>query len=235
MTETPLHQVAHTVTQATTVSTWLNHWSLLHADWDALLRTNFIGIDGTLLQVVLRAFGMKVARSSADLVLPIAIDEVLASEDRIALVGAAPGVAAKAAARLAPREVLAIDGYAELAELRANPQPLVDFDPRHVIVGLGAGLQEQVACELSQVLPRASVSTAGGWIDQFAAKQQYFPPWVHRLRLGWAWRIVKEPRRLLGRYTVEAVVFLVKAPSLAARLRALPRSSTGFRPTAITQ
>ena len=41
---------------------------------------------------------------------------------------------------------------------------------------------------------------------------------MHRWRLGWAWRIAHEPRRLLGRYTVEAVDFLALAPRLVARL-----------------
>lgn len=75
------------------VVTWLNHWSLLHADWPALSRMRLIGFDGTLLQMVLHHHGHRVGRSSADLVLPIVLDEVLAPDDRVALIGAAPGVA----------------------------------------------------------------------------------------------------------------------------------------------
>ena len=36
-------------------TSWLNHWSLLHADFGALARMNTIGFDGTFLQMRLRA------------------------------------------------------------------------------------------------------------------------------------------------------------------------------------
>ena len=38
-------------------TTWLNHWSLLHADFRALARMHTVGFDGTLLQMRLRAAG----------------------------------------------------------------------------------------------------------------------------------------------------------------------------------
>lgn len=200
------------------VTTWLNHWSLLHADWDSLAAVNRIGIDGTLLQMVLARRGATVNRSSADLVLPVVFSEVLPPQAPIAIIGAAPGVAKKVAERLAPRTVLAVNGYEELRDLRANPQALIDLNPALVILGLGAGLQDEVAKEISALLPQAAVCTAGGWIDQFAKKETYFPAWVHRFRLGWAWRIANEPRRLIGRYTTEAAVFLWQSKTLATRL-----------------
>ena len=35
-------------------TSWLNHWSLLHADFPALSRMSTIGFDGTFLQMRLR-------------------------------------------------------------------------------------------------------------------------------------------------------------------------------------
>ncbi len=64
--------------------------------------------------------------------------------------------------------------------------------------------------------------TAGGWIDQYArAADDYFPDWVHAARLGWAWRIAHEPKRLTKRYTVEALDFVAHAPELISRLEAM--------------
>lgn len=211
------HEIARMVLVEGRATTWLNHWSLLHADFDQLRKMDAVGVDGTLLQMTLGRMGHPVVRSSADLVLPHVFNQMEARA-RVALIGAAPGVAERAAARLSAFEVMAVDGYAGLAGLRRSHARLVDFDPRLVVVGLGAGLQELVAAKARDWLPRASVCTAGGWIDQFAASDQYFPDWVHRWRLGWAWRIAHEPRRLLGRYTVEAVDFLALAPRLVARL-----------------
>lgn len=204
------------------VVTWLNHWSLLHADLFALSRMGLIGFDGSLLQLVLGRHGHSVGRSSADLVLPIVLKEMLAPDDRVALIGAAPGVAASAAAhRFGDRPVIAFDGYDELRALQDDPSRLIDFDPRLVVVGLGAGLQERVALQVHEWLPNAAVTTAGGWIDQLNKDEQYFPDWVHRLRLGWAWRIIHEPRRLLGRYTIEAAQFMAASRVLVNQLEGI--------------
>lgn len=204
------------------VTTWLNHWSLLHADWKALSKMGLVGFDGTLLQMVLRLNGINVRRSSGDLVIPVILSEVLPPDAKVALIGAVPGVAQKVADLFAPRPILAFNGYDELAELRKDPSPLIDFDPALVVLGLGAALQEQVAAEFAPLLPQAAIATCGGWLDQYAiAKGKYFPQWVYRCRLGWAVRIMREPRRLLARYTIEAVVFLLLVPPLMRRLRRL--------------
>ena len=202
-------------------TTWLNHWSLLHADFRALARMHTVGFDGTLLQMRLRAAGHEVARTSADLVLPH-VFERLEDGTRITLIGAVPEAGEAAAARLSRFDVQVIDGYEGLRRLKADPSVLTAFDPRLVIVGLGAGLQEVVASFVLDLLPEASVCTAGGWIDQYArAADDYFPNWVHAARLGWAWRIAHEPKRLTKRYTVEALDFVAHAPELILRLEAM--------------
>ncbi|WIM73054.1 WecB/TagA/CpsF family glycosyltransferase [Corynebacterium suedekumii] len=85
----------------------------------------------------------------------------------------------------------------------------MQFAPDVIVLGLGAGLQDELAVELHEILPGAVICTAGGWIDQFARREQYFPAWVHSLRLGWLWRIIHEPRRLTHRYTLDAVAILL--------------------------
>ena len=186
-------------------TTWLNHWSLLHADFRALARMHTVGFDGTLLQMRLRAAGHEVARTSADLVLPH-VFERLEDGTRITLIGAVPEAGAAAAERLHRFDV-------RQDEVRGGAG---------VIVGLGAGLQEVVASVALGLVPEASVCTAGGWIDQYArAADDYFPNWVHAARLGWAWRIAHEPKRLTKRYTVEALDFVAHAPELISRLDAM--------------
>ena len=202
-------------------TTWLNHWSLLHADFRALARMDTVGFDGTLLQMRLRAAGYEVSRTSADLVLPHVFSR-LEEGARVTLVGAVPEAGQAAAERLERFDVQVIDGYDGLRRFKANPRLLADFDPRLVIVGLGAGLQEVVASVALGLVPEASVCTGGGWIDQYArAADDYFPDWVHAARLGWAWRIAHEPKRLTKRYTVEALDFVAHAPELVSRLEAM--------------
>ncbi|GAB2501480.1 UDP-Gal:alpha-D-GlcNAc-diphosphoundecaprenol beta-1,4-galactosyltransferase [Corynebacterium atrinae] len=214
--------MAHRVARPGTVATWLNHWSIQHADWGALSQVSCIGIDGTLLQLLMRRAGYDLGRTSADLVLPILFRDVLPADSAIALIGAAPGVAAKAAARLGTRHrVRAWDGYEQLSSLRFNPEELEEFSPDVIVLGLGAGLQDEVAVEFHRRFPEAVICTSGGWIDQFSRKEQYFPAWVHKFRLGWLWRILHEPRRLLRRYTIDAVSILLKQREYVGRLQAL--------------
>lgn len=203
--------MAHRVARPGTVATWLNHWSIQHADWTALRQVSCIGIDGTLLQLLMRRAGYDLGRTSADLVLPILFRDVLPANSAIALIGAAPGVAQKAAARLGSHHrVRAWDGYGQLSALRPDPYELQEFAPDVIVLGLGAGLQDEVAVEFHAHFPAAVICTSGGWIDQFSRKEQYFPAWVHRFRLGWLWRILHEPRRLLRRYTIDAVTIVLK-------------------------
>lgn len=190
--------------QGGVTATWLNHYSARNADWDALRHVDFIGIDGTLLQILLARSGVKIGRTSADLALPEFLRRESMSRASVALIGGMSGVAEKAGSRLAQDLVFVSDGFEGLTMLRENPAKLVGANPQIVLVGVGAGLQDRVAVEISRWLPNSSVFTVGGWLDQLAAKPQYFPPIVHRMRLGWLWRLLHEPKRLIRRYTVDA-------------------------------
>lgn len=209
-------------------ATWLNHVSIMSADWDALRKFDYIGVDGTLLQLLLRASGIQVKRTSADLTLPALLEFSRANGRRIGFVGAKAGVAALAARRFVGVNFVA-DGYAELATIRTNPSQLrtaVDV----VVLGLGARLQDQVATQLATSMPHAAIVTAGGWIDQMAKSADYFPAWIHKMRLGWLWRLAHEPRRLLKRYTILAVLAIRNRRLLVDRIAALGlhESELGF-------
>lgn len=196
--------------------TWLNHWSALQADWLAVARTDFVGIDGTFLQLLLSWSGIRIGRSSADLTIPLYLE--LRPDARLALIGGRAGVADKAAEKLSG-VVFTSDGYDQLKALRADARALLSASPDVIILGLGAGLQDTVGAELREVFPDAVIFTAGGWLDQLSQRAQYFPPLVHSLRLGWLWRIVHEPRRLTRRYTIDAASALLKRRSIIHRIR----------------
>lgn len=221
-------ELAKAMVKPGTVVTWLNHWSIQHADWDALAETTSIGFDGTLLQIVLNRNGYSIGRTSADLVLPVLFQNVLEAGKNIVLIGAAPGVAERAAQRITGHTVHAFNGFDDLAEIRDNPRHIGITAPDVIILGLGAPLQDEVAIEMHQAFPNAIICTAGGWIDQFAKNEQYFPPWMHRFRLGWAWRIAHEPRRLLRRYTIDAVAFVIHHRRYLAKLAELQRNATRY-------
>lgn len=227
-------RVAHEIERQTrhggVTVTWLNHWSAMHTDWPALEGMAFVGVDGTLLQLLLRRSGLSVDRSSADMVIPLYLR--LRPNARVALVGGKPGVADDAAERL-DGVVFTADGYSGLTGLIDQESALVRAAPDVIVLGLGTGLQDRVAAELHHMLPAAVIFTAGGWIDQLSKREQYFPPIVHHLRIGWLWRIAHEPRRLIGRYTVDAVAAVLRRRATVRRLRAattgMARDGLGFQ------
>jgi len=70
--------------------------------------------------------------------------------------------------------------------------------PGLLFVGLGCPKQERWMAEhRGQV--RAVMLGVGAAFDLYAGRVAEAPPWISRLGLEWAYRLAREPRRLLGR------------------------------------
>jgi exopolysaccharide biosynthesis WecB/TagA/CpsF family protein len=183
--------------------TWLNHHSALRALQAGVPLEEFdhLGLDGIFLCRLVRSTA---PRTSADLLLPVLLER--SRSLRIALVGSTPDVLAAVTAKVegeyGHRVVLARDGYAGLPEPAVLRRDLQQAGAELVVVGLGAPAQDLYALELRT--PGMLVLTCGGWLDQFCAVS-YYPSWAYPLRLNWLVRLVREPRRLWRRYSVEAL------------------------------
>lgn len=146
-----------------------------------------------------------------------------ARRHRIYVVGAADGVARRAAdafAGLAPQHsyVGARDGYfaddgAVAAEVLASGADLV-------LVGMGSPRQELWAARHIAVPGGASALCVGGLLDFTAGVKPRAPVLIRRLRLEWVFRLLLEPRRMWRRYIVGNVVFIGRL--CAARFRRRP-------------
>lgn len=185
------------------VVTWLNHYSAMQSMEDGVPLEQFdcLGLDGILL---CRLVDADVPRTSADLVLPVVLEHP--GPLRIALIGSTAqtlaGVAAKIEADHGHQVVLVRDGYDGLPEPADLRRQLQRARVQVAVVGLGAPLQDRYALALRS--PGMLVATCGGWLDQFAAGS-YYPSWAYPLRLNWLVRLVREPRRLWRRYSVDAL------------------------------
>lgn len=197
--------------------TWLNHFSLQLADFKSLECLDLIAIDGTALQIFLRLSGRYVSRTSADLLVPSL--KQMNSSASFCVIGGSEFSNEKCAERLGAS--YRSNGFDSLVDLLDDPREYSNSSPTYTLVGLGTPLQDQVLARLRQVHPTGSILTCGGWIDQYSASQQYFPPIIHALRLGWLLRIVREPRRLIRRYSIDALNFLVRGNRLVSRLNRL--------------
>lgn len=134
---------------------------------------------------------------------------------KVALVGAAPGIAERAAERLAgyapQHEIIAAsDGFFD----RDDPSDLLErlelMRPDIVLVGMGVPLQERfIADHLDERHGRLLIGV-GALFDFMAGHARRAPVAWRKARLEWAWRLAEEPKRLWQRYVLGNPLFLLE-------------------------
>lgn len=78
---------------------------------------------------------------------------------------------------------------------------LEEIRPRHVIVTIGGGKQEQLGLFLRRRLQYVpSIHCIGAAIAFLSGDQVQIPVWADRYYLGWLFRSISEPKRYLPRY-----------------------------------
>lgn len=77
-----------------------------------------------------------------------------------------------------------------------------------VWIGLGTPKQEKFALTLTKYCKVDYIITVGAVFDFFTGNLSYAPLWIRNLGLEWLYRLIKEPRRLFGRYIVIIPAFI---------------------------
>ena len=73
--------------------------------------------------------------------------------------------------------------------------------PRHVVMGIGGGVQERVGFYLKRNLSYLpAIHCIGAAIAFLTGEQVSIPVWVDYLGLGWLWRSLSNPRLFVPRY-----------------------------------
>ncbi len=147
------------------------------------------------------------------------VPRILASAGKplkVFLLGAAPGVAEQAAARIMSQwpNVQVVGAYSppigfeqDAAENDRIFELVGRVAPDLVIVGLGAPKQELWAHKHQHAIQAKVVICAGATIDFLAGHRRRSPVWMRRVGLEWLHRLVSEPRRLASRYARDAWIF----------------------------
>ncbi len=192
-----------------------------------LLEADLVVADGFPIVWLSRWMGMglKERVTGSDLT-PMLADLSAREGFRLFLLGGAPGVPEKAAAKLAERapgvriagcysppkaDLLDMDHADILARLE-------DAGPDIVLVAFGAPKQEKW---VHMHMDRWNVPVAmgiGGSLDFLAGAQKRAPRLFQKLALEWLWRMLSDPRRLVGRYS-RNFVFLARTLIRLARAR----------------
>ncbi len=135
---------------------------------------------------------------------------------RVYLLGAAEGVAARAAVRIEARwpgvKVVGCDsptpGFEKKPEENdAILERIAIADCDVLVVGLGAPKQELWVHAHRGRIAAPAVLCVGATIDFLAGEKARAPVWMQRVGLEWMHRLASEPRRLARRYLRDAVRF----------------------------
>src|SRR5215207_9107227 len=188
----------------------------------AYRRARFVTADGFPIVVLSRLLGTRIERTTgADLVEPIC-NEARKKRLPVFFLGSTEPTLAISARRLSERfQGLKVAGC-------FSPGP--NFDPysgeadhaiesirtsgaRLCFVALGAPRQELFAARCLDELDGTGVLCIGAALDFIAGTQSRAPSFARRTGLEWAWRMLREPRRLGPRY----VRCMTVVPRLVAR------------------
>ncbi len=137
-------------------------------------------------------------------------------ELKVYLLGAAPGVAERAADKIHAHwpQVQVVGVYSppmgfekDSNECDAICERIASLDVELLVLGLGAPKQELWVYQFASHLPVKVALCVGATIDFLAGEKPRAPMWMRKFGLEWLHRMASEPRRLAGRYFHDAIEF----------------------------
>lgn len=138
-----------------------------------------------------------------------------AHDQRLFLLGGRPGIAERAAARLAadhPRHRIVglRHGYFPSSDTGKVVEDIRASGATVLLVALGNPAQELwIRAHLAATGVKAAFGV-GALLDFLAGEAVRAPALLRNLRLEWAWRLLLEPRRLFRRYVLGNPLFLAR-------------------------
>jgi N-acetylglucosaminyldiphosphoundecaprenol N-acetyl-beta-D-mannosaminyltransferase len=171
--------------------------------------------DGMPVVLASRLFGKPLPErvAGSDLVPALFAAVTPANPLRVFLLGAAPGVAVRAARAIEQcyPGVLPVGclsppfGFEnDAAENEIILRAVAEAQPHVLIVGLGAPKQELWVYRHAHLLKVNVALCVGATIDFLAGEKARAPRWMQQSGLEWLHRLATEPRRLAGRYAQNA-------------------------------
>jgi len=135
---------------------------------------------------------------------------------RVYLLGAAPGVAERAARNIEARwpAVAIVGTYSpplgferDEKENQAIIERVNAARADVLVIGLGAPKQELWIAAHHEKLNAKTALCIGATIDFLAGEKKRAPRWMQQFGVEWLHRMLSEPKRLLKRYARDAVIF----------------------------
>ncbi|TMB62583.1 MAG: WecB/TagA/CpsF family glycosyltransferase [Chloroflexi bacterium] len=177
--------------------------------------------DGTGVAVASSLLGSAIPRVPGRLLVDALVPLLAERGATLFLLGAAPGVAERAAETLRRRvpDVRIAGSYAGSADDHGDTASRVRAAaPSVVLVAFGMPKQEQWIARNLDALPSVRLAIGvGGVFDQLAGVRKVPPALVHRLGLEWLWRLIREPWRWRRQRVLPLFVALVLRKRMTGR------------------
>jgi exopolysaccharide biosynthesis WecB/TagA/CpsF family protein len=203
---------------------FLNPYSylLLRTQPHLLKNVGRVGIDGQLLVKILSLlWRKKIDRVSFDMTsfAPVVFEHAQRFQERVYIIGSTSENVQRAIDVLCnfyPKLIVcgSRNGYFSDDDDRVSTfLEIIDSKADVLICGMGTPHQERFLCDLFRLGWRGASYTCGGFLHQTATRGvAYYPAWVNKYHLRWAYRILDEPK-LVKRYFFQyplAIFFVVK-------------------------
>jgi N-acetylglucosaminyldiphosphoundecaprenol N-acetyl-beta-D-mannosaminyltransferase len=179
--------------------------------------------DGSGVVAASRLLGDPLPRVPGRLLVDALVPHLAQRRSPIFFLGAAPGVAERAAAELRRRArglvVAGVHaGSAEPEDDAVSVARIRDSGARVLFVAYGMPKQERWIARNLAVLPAVRLAIGvGGVFDQLAGVQKVPPAIFHAVGLEWLWRLVREPRRWRRQRVLPVFALLVLRRRLLGR------------------
>ena len=80
-------------------------------------------------------------------------------------------------------------------------------EPDILHVSIPTPMQQKWVWQVADRLNVPVIITGGSYLDHLAERVYWYPGWVNRMRLGWAYRLTREPGRLWKRYSLDLMSY----------------------------
>jgi N-acetylglucosaminyldiphosphoundecaprenol N-acetyl-beta-D-mannosaminyltransferase len=74
-------------------------------------------------------------------------------------------------------------------------------------VSIPTPMQQTWVWQVADRLDVPVIMTGGAYLDHLAERVYWYPGWVNKMRLGWAYRLSREPGRLWKRYSLDLTAY----------------------------
>jgi N-acetylglucosaminyldiphosphoundecaprenol N-acetyl-beta-D-mannosaminyltransferase len=169
--------------------------------------------DGLGLKILSRLFGepMKDNCNGTDL-SPLILEEAARRKLKIFFLGGKDGIARQAAQNVQKKypDILMVGTHSGYF---SDDKAVIDQINRSgadiLFVAMGVPLQEKWIAKNRALLNPSICLGVGALLDYLSGTLPRAPLWMRRMHMEWVWRIFVDPRRMVKRYLLEGISFII--------------------------